>query len=113
MVNIFLLLFRDTHFFNLLRPLALRFCKIERNHSASMNKYLKDNLILGDWLENLFGSITLTECTLLPSQLCLPSTFERSAEMQFCEEILHGVMGEGAVLYNARLKRAPSKRVLL
>ena len=24
-----------------------------------MNKYLKDNLILGDWLENFFGSITL------------------------------------------------------
>ena len=24
-----------------------------------MNEYLKDNLILGDWLENFFGWITL------------------------------------------------------
>ena len=24
-----------------------------------MNEYLKDNLILGDWFENFFGSITL------------------------------------------------------
>ncbi len=26
-----------------------------------MNEYLKDNLILGAWLENFFGWITLTE----------------------------------------------------
>ena len=26
-----------------------------------MNEYLKDNLILGDWHENFFGSITLPE----------------------------------------------------
>ena len=25
-----------------------------------MNEYLKDNLILGDWLEDFLGSITLT-----------------------------------------------------
>ena len=25
-----------------------------------MNEYLKDNLILGDWLENFFGWITLS-----------------------------------------------------
>ena len=31
-----------------------RICKIGRNHSASMNKYLNDNLILGDSLE-FFG----------------------------------------------------------
>ena len=51
--------FADTCFLHILRPLALRFWKIGRNHSASMNKYLKENLILGDWLENLFSSITL------------------------------------------------------
>ena len=53
--------FADTCFLHLLRPLALRFCKIGRNHSASMNKYLKDNLILGDSLEMFFGWITLTD----------------------------------------------------
>ena len=26
-----------------------------------MNEYLKDNLILGDWLEIFFGSITLPQ----------------------------------------------------
>ena len=53
--------FADTCFLHLLRPLALWFCKIGRNHSASLNKYLKDNLILGDSLEIFFGWITLMQ----------------------------------------------------
>ena len=28
-----------------------------------MNEYLEDNLILGDWLENFFGWITLPQGT--------------------------------------------------
>jgi len=51
--------FADTCFLHLLRLLALRFWKIGKDHSASMNEYLKDNLILGAWLENFFGWITL------------------------------------------------------
>ena len=35
-----------TWFYRLLRPPSLRFWKIERNHSFSMNVYLKDYLIL-------------------------------------------------------------------
>ena len=31
-----------------------------------MSEYLKDNLILGDWLENFFGWITLMGSGLLP-----------------------------------------------
>ena len=47
----------ETQFFNL--PRSLRFCNIGRNHEASMNEYLKNNLILGDSLEISFDSITL------------------------------------------------------
>ena len=51
--------FIKTHFSSLLRPLALWFCKIGRNHSVFMNEYLKENLNLGDSLENFFVWITL------------------------------------------------------
>ena len=34
-----------------------------------MNEYLKDNLILGDWLENFFGSITLVYVLRCPQEV--------------------------------------------
>ena len=47
-------------FFNLLRPLPQSNFKIGQNHSFYMIHYLKDNLILGAWLENFLDRITLT-----------------------------------------------------
>ena len=45
-----------------------------------MNEYLKDNLILGDWLEIFFGSITLVVITLLSFEVC---EFQSQMSMYF------------------------------
>ena len=48
-------------------PLSLPICKIEPNHSASMNQDFMDNLILADRVENLLGWITLAYTPKTPS----------------------------------------------
>ena len=50
--NILLFHISETHFFNLLRPLSLRFCKIKRNFSSSMIVYLC-LFCLFDWAPRL------------------------------------------------------------
>ena len=55
----------------LLRPLCQSFFKIGRNHSVYMIHYLKENLILGAWLEIFWGWITLS---LLPKEECSHAT---------------------------------------
>ena len=58
-LKIFLSYFRETQFFNLLRPLSPSIFKIGQNQWVYMIYYPTDNLILGVWLENFLGWITL------------------------------------------------------
>ena len=52
-----------------------------------MNEYLKDNLILGDWLENFFGSITLTHISGIKHKIVTELPHNRQTQSLIYQEL--------------------------